>query len=349
MKRQLTPESMPKRKRVTIRDVAKLADVSIGTISRVLNGNATVLPDTRRKVEEAISALGYTPSAIAQSMRRRVTHTVGCVIRDINNPALASFLREAHDVLHDAGYALLITNSEGQREREFELMELLARRQADGIMIGHYSERDEALLALLEECSVPLVLINRASPNSRDAVMTDHCGTIRQATEFLLGLGHRRIALITGQPDLYPARQRIAGLKAGYANCALPFDPSLIRCQSFLPDYGYRQTRDLLASSAPPTAFIAGGIDMLPGVMQAIRDCGLSIPADISLIGSTDSDLAQLATPSITVESWDMREVGRIAASLLLDRLQGATVPEPRRILLPSRLVLRDSCAPPPA
>lgn len=333
-------------RRPTIRDVARAAGVSVGTASRVVNGNARVQPELRRSVQQAINSLGYTPNAIAQSMRFRLTHTIGCVIREINLSALGAFVRAAHDVLDEAGFSLLLSNSEGRRERERELLARLGRRQADGIMIGPYTPITEDFDTFLRQLNIPIVLIDRDQPAWADAVMTDHAKGVRDATEHLYGLGHRRIAIITGNSAIYPARERLRGYEEALRAHGLVPDPALVEASSFLPNNGFRYTSSIIASKHPPTAIIAGGIGMLPGVLQAIRVRGLRIPDDISIIGSGDSELAELHTPSISVQRWDQAEVGRFAAGMLLDRIMRRGDAEPRRVLLPNEFVARESIGP---
>lgn len=333
-------------KRLTIVDVARTAGVSVGTVSRVLNGNTKVRAALRDKVQAAINDLGYAPDAVAQSMRNQTTHTIGCVIREINLSALAAFVRAAHDVLDEAGFSLLLSNSEGRRDRERELLARLSSRRADGIMIGPYSPVTEEFDSFLRRLNVPIVLIDRDSPDWADAVMTDHAKGVRDATEHLLNLGHRRIALITGSATLYPARERIRGYEDALRFRGLEPEPSLIEASSFLPDKGFGYTSAVLASTRPPTAIIAGGIGMLPGVLQAIRVRGLRIPEDISVVGAGDSELSELHTPPISIQRWDQAEVGRFAARLLLDRIRGSADAEPRHVLLPNEFIARESTGP---
>lgn len=330
----------------TIRDVAKSAGVSVGTVSRVLNAHSKVAPELRDKVQKAIAALGYSPNAVAQSMRSRATHTIGCVIREINISALAAFVRAAHDVLDEAGYSLVLSNSEGRRDRERELLQRLSRRQMDGIMIGPYTPITAEFDGFLRDLDVPIVLVDRDEPAWADAVMTNHAQGIRAAVEHLLSLGHRSISLITGEPGLYPARERLRGYQDAFRAAGLKPDPSLIHASSFLPSAGFRLTSSMIASKDRPTAIIAGGIGMLPGVLQAIKVRNLRIPADISVVASGDSDLADLYTPQIALQRWDQAEVGRIAANLLLDRILGRGGSDPRHVLLPNEFLPRESIGP---
>lgn len=333
---------------VTIRDVARVAGVSLGSVSRVLNQHASVTPEVRIKVESAIEQLGYRPNTAAQSMRGRVTRTVGCVIRDINIPGLAAFIRAAHDVFLEAGYALLLTNSEGKRERERQLLSVMAARQTDALLIAHYSERDNALLEQLHDSNIPVVLMDREVPEWADAVQVDHRSAVRRATEMLIHLGHRNIALLTGTEALYPARERIIGFREAHADCSLAVKEDLILTGSFEAAFGFEQTALLLAAPEPPTAIITGGIQMLPGVLRAVRRRRLSIPRDISLIGTLNSSLAELFDPPITVENWDYAEVGRLAARFALERIEAPAGTPPKRIMISSDIIMRASCGPPP-
>lgn len=332
----------------TIRDVAKAAGVSIGTASRVINNKQTVRPEIRTRVQHAIDTLGYRPNAVAQSMRRRTTHMVGCIIREINIPSLAAFVRAAHDVLDDAGFSLLLSNSEGRHDRERELLNRLNSQQSDGIMLGPYSPIDEKFDRFLRSLDAPIVLVDRDEPKWADAVMADHCSASLEATSRLIALGHRRIVLLTGEPVIYPARERVRGYREAFAAAGLPVDDSLIRATSFVATEGFRHASSLLAGEDPPTAIIAGGIDMLPGVLRAIRVRGLSIPDDLSVVGVGDSELAQLYTPAISVERWDQAEIGATAAQLLLNRMAGNRDAPPEHVLLPSEFIQRASIGAPP-
>ena len=333
----------------TIRDVARAASVSIGTASRVINNKESVRPQIRQRVEQAIATLGYRPNAVAQSMRRRSTHIVGCIIREINIPSLAAFVRAAHDVLDAAGFSLLITNSEGLPARERELLNRITDQRADGILLGPYTPIDAKFDAFLRGLDTPMVLVDRDEPGWADAVMADHAAGTYAATRRLLELGHRRILMLTGERDLYPARERLKGYRKAFAEFDLPVDESLVRATGFLAVQGFRHTSSVIGGSNPPTAVIAGGIDMLAGVLRAIRVRGLSVPGDVSVVAAGDSELAELYSPAITIERWDQAEIGRTAAHLLLRRMEHGPDAPPEHILLPTEFIPRASIGVPPA
>lgn len=336
-----------KRERLTIRDVARVAGVSIGSVSRVLNHSGTVGPEVRSKVLQAVEELKFTPSAVAQSMRRRSTLTIGCIVREIVIPALAEFVHSAQAVLDEAGYSLLLSNSEGRREREVELLKRLQQRQIDGIMIGSYTHVDPDFNELLRGLGAPVVVVDRDEPDWADAVMADHAHGIDMATSHLIELGHRRIALITGQPELLPARERIRGYREAFARHGLPVDERMLHVGSFLSADGFRVSSRMLGSRTPPTAIIAGGIDMLPGIIRAVRARALHIPEDISIVGAGQSELAEFHVPRIGIQHWDHGEMGRLAASLLLDRILRRTDAEPQRVLVPTTFTAYGSTAAP--
>ncbi len=333
--------------RTTIRDVAQAAGVALGTASRVINRHAKVAPATRERVEAAIAQLGYAPHQLAQSMRRGSTHTVGIMVRDITVPAFASFVRAAQETLQQAGYVLLITCSENQRERELEILRLLDRRRVDGLIMNTAIEGDPALTAARTAMHLPIVMLERQNVEPADSVLLAHYDGMRQALDHLFGMGHRRVGLVTGNPTVYAGRERIRGYEATHAAHGVPLDRALIRAQDFSGESAFRETVSLLGLPDRPTAIVAGGIAMLEGVLRAIRAHGLRVPEDISLIGNADSELAQLSIPPITIVRWDYARLGEISARLLLDRFSGAAGPAPRSILQPSEFVVRGSCAPP--
>jgi len=339
----------PAPERPTIRQVADAAGVSLGTVSRVLNTHKSVRPETRARVKEAIRSLGYEPDSVAQSLRSRTTRTIGCIIRDITIPTLASFVKGAQDELQAANYALMVANSESRKDRELELLSLFARRRADGLILSLSSEEDQEIVEAVKSFHLPVVLLDREIPRSADSITINHAEGMQHAVEYLLSLGHRRIALITGKADLHPGRQRILGYHRAHEARGMAVDPDLLRSGSFLAEYGFRETSALLSSSDPPTAIISGGMDMLSGVLRAVRTHHARIPEDVSIVACSDCELAQFVTPAISVIYWDWAMVGRFTARILLDRLQGAASPEVRALRLSTELIVRSSCGPPPA
>ncbi len=332
---------------MTIRHVARAAKVAVGTVSRVLNNHVSVRPEVRKRVLEAIRELEYQPDAVAQSMRLRTTRTVACAIRDISIAGFGSFVKAAEEVLRDAGYILLLTNTDEQAEREIELLRTFAKRRVDGVIMTVSDECDDELLRTVQEMRIPLVLMDRDIALGADVVAIDHRGGARAATAHLLELGHRYIALLTGLPAMRPAHERIAGFQEAHRRAGVALRSNLVRSGGFSAEFGFEQLTALLDSDEPPTAVISGGMAMLPGVLQAIAARGLKVPEDISVISGGDSELAELLVPAVTAVRWNNADWGRHSVRLLLDRIERHYDADPRRVTLPTELVQRASCAPP--
>ena len=331
-------------KKPTIRDVARLAGVGVGSVSRVLNKSTSVKAKTRQRVERVIADIGFEPDRIAGSMRRLETFTVGCVIRDFNLPGFSEFLRAAESTFKTAGYTMLLANTEDRKDQEISLLRTLSQRRTDGIIMTVSSEEDPELLDALNHSNMKIVLINRDPKSKQDRLLVDHRNGIVQATKYLLSLGHRDIALLTSSADIYPGRSRIEGFISAMKQSNLPAKKKFIRAGISTVDEAFRETAALLTAEYPPTALIVAGRALLTGAIRAIHNLGLKIGPDLSLISDSDSDFAALTTPAITAVRWDLQQWGRSAAQMLLDRLKGGSHAETRRVILHAELVLRDSC-----
>jgi LacI family transcriptional regulator len=334
--------------RVTVREVAEAAGVSVGTVSRVMNRHGSVHPDICARVEAAVLDLGYAPDVIARSMRLGATHTVACAIRDIATAGFGDFVKAADAALSARGYTLILSNTDERTDREHDLLRTFTTRRVDGIVMTVSDETDARLIGAIAAARVPVVLMDRDVDAPVDVVAIDHRDGARTATAHLLALGHRRIALVTGEPRMRPARERIIGFREAFAAAGLEPPGDLLRTGGFTAAYGHAALSDLLATPERPTAVIAGGMAMLPGVLRAAREAGLRVPRDLSVVAGADTDLASLAEPAVTAVAWDNADWGDRAVRLLFERIaQGAGAP-PRRETVPTRLVLRASCAAPP-
>ncbi len=332
------------RKSATIRDVASTAGVSVGTVSRSLNAPDSVRPVTLAKVRAAITSLGFQPDSRAQNMRRRNTMTIGFVVDDIANPWHASSFKAADAVLREKGYSLYLVNTNGRAVEEATAVDMLQHGRADGLIMTINNEQDPRTLKRLEELRIPSVLLDRDIPLEIDAVLTDHASGITQATQYLIELGHRRIAIITAGNDIRPGRERVRGFVEAFIKRGLPVPTDLIRSQSLSAEFGFREATALLSDPDRPTAIIAAGNRILVGVLRAFQQRGISVPGDVSLIGCDRSDVAMLYPGPITIIDRDVDEIGRTAAQLLLERLERQVDRPAQRIVFPTRLILGGSC-----
>ena len=331
--------------RITIRDVAKAAGVSLGTASRALNRAGRVSEGAIVAVTKAARTLGYEPDAVAQSMRTRSTGAVGLLVSDFSNPLYAHIINAVEARMQAAGYALLLANTHNNAKREKGLIDLFRRRRVDGLILCPCAgESPKMLDELATELAV--VGIDRDLSSTNTGVQVDHFHGAMQATRYLLDLGHTDIALLTPGVTLRPGRERIAGFEDAYRDRGLKPTPRLIRGERSAMEFAFSEALSLMSSPGAPTAFLCLGTRILSGVLQAIRHSGQTIPEEISVIGIGDTDLSRLFSPAITSLTWDLDAVGSAAAELLLKRLDQEEEAEPERVIITTQLVLRESCSP---
>jgi LacI family transcriptional regulator len=319
----------------------------MSSVSRVLSGHPDVSEGMRERVMVAVDRLGYTPDMLAQSLRRRATLSIGFVAGDISNPLMASIVKGAEAELRRGEYSMLLTNSEGDPDRDAEHIRLFEQRRVDGLMLSVAHEGHPETLAALRETETPRVVVDRQLPPDMhaSAVLSDHRSGMRDAVGHLLDLGHRRIGLILGRP-VRPARERLQGLEEAYADRDLP--GTYVVSEGVLsPQHGRDATRRLLEAGEPPTAIITGGNQLLSGTLLELRERGLAVGPDVSVVSCDTISTTELHQPPIAVIRRDTVELGRRAAELLLRLLDGAAAPE--SVTLPTEFVARESCAPPPA
>ncbi|MFP5343847.1 MAG: LacI family DNA-binding transcriptional regulator [Candidatus Limnocylindria bacterium] len=337
-----------RRRRASMREVADLAGVAISSVSRVLSGHPDVSGDMRERVLDAVRQLEYEPDFLAQSLRRGATLSVGWVIGDISNPLMASMTSGAESVLRASGYSMLLMNSENDPKLDAAHIRFFQTRRVDGMILSLASELEPATLEVLGQVDVPIVLVDREVPAdiAASGVRNDHRPGIRAAVEHLVDLGHRRIALITGALDLWPVRERIAGMHDAVAGRGIP-DETITLTGSLSAEHGEAATEEILRMSPRPTAIIAGGNQVLAGCVRALARHDVRIPEDMSFVTCDEVALSELHSPPIASVGRDTVALGRIAAELLLKRITGSN--EPETVVLPTAFTPRASCAPPPA
>jgi len=337
---------------ITIREVAQAAGVSLSSVSRALNGGKHVSARIARDVAAAADRLGYQPDFMARSLRTRSTGMVGCLVSDISNPLNASIVQAAEARLREAGYLLVVASTANDPARERAAAGEFRGRRLDGMLVAPGGDANARTWRELVAAGTPVVILDRdpveeGSDNRWPAVLVDHRAGAKAATRYLIGLGHRRIALLTADARMRPSRERIAGFREVFAEAGIDPAGAQLCIQASPMDFAHGDTLALLRDGSRPTAIIALGTRILAGVLRAARDLDLSVPGDLSVMSVGDTDLAAVHTPAITALRWSLEDVGRAAAELLLQRLRGDVGQAQYRALLPVDLVLRDSCAPP--
>lgn len=326
---------------VTLRDVASEAGVSVKTVSRVVNGETVANEAMAVRVAEVVKRLGYRPNELARSLKGRRSRTIGLVIADVSNPFMATCAQAVEEVAQDHGYALILCDSHADLGTESSYVGLLTQRQVDGLLLVP-AHGYNAHLKAERQAGLPVVAFDRPAEGVQtDTVLVENRAGAREATEHLIWHGHERIAFVGDVRHFYTARKRLEGYKEALE--AENLEP-LHSLDAHSIELGEKATKDFLKAPDPPTAMFAANILTTLGALRAIEDLGLRIPEDIALIGFDDFELAHVLRPRFTLVRQPAAELGRRAAQMLFERLDDGDHTEPRRIILPTELVVRESC-----
>lgn len=311
--------------KVDLRDVARLAGVSLGSASRAINGTGASA-EVRLKVERAVAALGYRPNHAARALRSRLSRTIGCLLPDIGNPLYAEVFRALEDEFRQQGYLLLLANGGNDAQREVDTLAMFTQRGMDGVILAPGSEKDPMLSQALQALPMPAVVFDRELPGDYDSLVIDHAAGIRQAVDRLLALDHRRIALVLWKGDTRPVRRRIQGYRAAFAAANLAVPDLVVQAQGVNAS-AFSEISELLARPSPPSAIIVQGTHMLNSALRAIAARGLRVPKDLSVIAIGDTVFAREYEPAMSVLMIDLVDTARRMASLLFARMTTSDAP----------------------
>jgi LacI family transcriptional regulator len=332
--------------RVTLRDVAQYAGVSVTTVSNVVRGWTYVADDTRLKVQNAIRDLGYSPHPIAQGLRTGQMQTIGFIVPDLANPYFASIVSVAEDVAQEQRYTVIVFNSHEDEAREAECVRRATNRMVDGVLIAQVASGQRSA-PHFKNLPVPVVTIDRIPDDNEGASCTlDNVRVGELATEHLLDLGHRRVAHLAGPLGARPARDRLDGYLATTAARGLDYR-RVIHCgNDWGCDNGYQAMRALLADAETPTAVFASNDRVAIGALHAIHDAGLDAPRDLSIVGVDDIEVSEHLKPALTTVRQPLHEMAHAGIHLLL-KLIREEAPQDANVVLEPSLVVRQSTAPP--
>ena len=332
---------------VTIYDVAERAGVGIATVSRVLNTSPRVREATRQRVLAAIEELNYYPGAAARTLLSGRTRTIGFILcqspnRIFADAFLPEVLRGVGDAVQENGFRVLVHSVEDVSAPQ-AYIRLVREKHTDGIILSGPRSDDQQLPRLKAE-GFPVVLLGQLPGSDIPFVDVDNVGAARQAVNHLLGLGHRRVGMITNAPLAYTAaRDRLAGYRQALEEARISFDEELVRYGDFREESGRAAMNQLLDLAAPPTAvFVASDLVAFGGLV-AIKQRGLTIPDDVALVGFDDVQLAHYVDPPLTTVQLPAYDLGYWAATLLTQLIDDEPV-EKQEILLQTELVVRQSC-----
>ena len=330
--------------RVGIKDIARKAGVSIATVSHAFRNPGRVSDATREKVLSAASEIGYTPNKMAASLRTSRAGAIVAIIPDVGDSFNSEIIKGIEDVARNRGYAVLLGDTQGEEKREREYASMTASRQADGIILmSHRLPFDVPEHGGPPEDMPPL--ISGCEPTGHDWVpnvsIDDRQGGV-DATQHLIDLGHRDIAVITGDINSASTRSRLEGFRAAMDAAGLPINEDWVIYGGYKVDVGEDAAQELLIRKDRPSAIFCFSDEIALGCIHALRRAGFDVPGDISVVGFDDIPFARYFTPSLTTVAQPAEAIGRTCATLLFDTIEG-NPPKNRRFILPHTLVVRDS------
>ncbi|MEZ4633236.1 MAG: LacI family DNA-binding transcriptional regulator [Deinococcales bacterium] len=332
---------MRDKRAVTIFDVARASGVSYSTVSRVLNGFAFVKESTRQKVLNTAEKMGYVANLQARSLAGGKSQVIGLVIPNLDEGYVNSISSGIDEALTKANYDLMIyTNKYG---KEAKYVNSIIHGPSDGLILL-VPLIPSSYLDTLRHKHFPHVLIDQIDPSAQSSsINSSNFQGAYEATSYLISLGHRRIGFIGGIPEIHSAQERLKGYKQALSDHQLAWDESLIQTGNFQHQLAYENSQKLLNLSPPPSAIFASNDLSAFGAMEAIRERGLNIPEDISLIGFDDIPQASISYPKLSTVRQPLKEMGKLAVEMLLAQLEQKQS-QPQQVILTTKLVIRDSC-----
>jgi DNA-binding LacI/PurR family transcriptional regulator len=327
----------------TIKDVAKLAGVHPSTVSRVINNDSRISEKTKDKILLIINKLGYTPNAIARGLKTKRTYTLGMLIPDITNPFFAEIARGAEDTANKNNFNVILCNTDDKLKKERTYLDILKGKRVDALILGTAHIKDKSILEL-EEKKFPFILVSRGIKGlNKNCVIVDDIAGGTMATEYLIKLGHRRIAHIAGPLKVRSAINRLEGYKFALKKYKIKYQEELVEEGDFRITGGYKAMKKLLGLPEPPRAIFAANDLLALGAMQAIQKKKYHIPEDFCIIGFNDISLASFVYPPLTTVRQPMQEMGALAVKMLLKIIEGGEFNQ-KKVVLKPKLIIRESC-----
>jgi len=329
----------------TIRDVAKQAGVAISTASAALNRSAPVSEDVLAKVREAVRAIGYVPHGGAQSLRRGQSRLIGLIVPNVANPHFATVARTIENVCLSAGYLSVVFSSGQDSVRESQILRMMRQQRVAGLVIIPTRSDAEHGDRLRAEIHVPTLLLDMTVEGlGFDVVKLDNVRATRLATDHLIALGHRRIGVLTGISGLVTSEDRLKGYLEAHVTAGIEVDPSLLLKGDYEESIAAASVREAMRRPRPPTALVSCSNMMTLGSLRALRELGLMLPRDVSLVGVDDLDFADLLDPPPTVVRVPIALMADRAIRLLLEELDAKREPSGKLEVFAPQLVERGSC-----
>jgi len=331
---------------VTIKDIARKANVSYATVSRALNNKRGVRESTRHRVLALAAEMSYTPNAIARGLVKKQTHTLGLIIPDITNPFYPEVARGIEDGAADQGFSIFLCNTNWEREREGDYLRLLAEKRVDGIILAPINSEVEAV-ERRPAGKIPVVYVSNAPHGTQHSfVVIDNVLGGFMATEHLIQAGHRSVGFVGSTEDSLTIEERLKGYRRALKKHGLPIEKKYIQLGEFKQESGYRIIRRMIADGDFPRAIFAENDLLALGILQGVKASGLSVPEDVAVVGFDDIPFASFPEVQLTTINQPTYEMGRKAVAILLEQIKGcdgSSPPGTPQIYLEPRLIVRKS------
>jgi LacI family transcriptional regulator len=324
-------------------DIARLAGVSVTTVSHVVNGTRPVSEARSQAVRDAIAKMGYVPDNVVRSMRTTGTRVVGVAMSAMTNPHFGTVLHGIEQAASRAGYSLMLTETHDERHGEMRAVAELLNRHVEAVILAPTAHA-EAAIEHARRRQVPIVLLDRALPGLEvDQIVGENVEPTAELVDHLAAIGHRRIGMVTGRSGLTTTSERVEGFKQGLRRNGLRVRTAHIVSGESSAEGAHLAVLDLMRQGQPPTALVVGNNSMTIGTVRAARELRMSVPGDLAIVSFDDFEWADLFDPRLTVMAQPTEAMGEQAFELVRTRLENPGTP-PRTVVLKPRLIHRDSC-----
>lgn len=330
----------------TVTDVAKLAGVSVSTAARVLSGRGYAAEETRRRVLEAAEELGYVPNQIARSLRTRRTRLIGLLIGDVENSFYSTIARNVESVARQAGYHVVLCNSDDDPATEREYLKLLEGIRVDALIVTPTLKNRQYLTRLMDKDIVIVQMDRRVDGLAADAIVVDNEAGAASAVAYLVEAGHIRIGILTGELVVPTANQRLTGFRRALVEHGIAASEDLIKTGSFHREHAIEDAMELIRRTPAPTAIFAANNILAEAALTALGDQGLRVPGDVSIVAFDDVPWMEMVDPPVTTLRQPIADMARSAAELALRRLREGREGPPSTIVFRTQLIERGSVAP---
>lgn len=328
-------------RKATIYDIAEKANVSISTVSRVFNGNASVSKKTRRKVEKAMEELNYIPNALARSLVNRSSNTIGVVVSDITNPFFTEVIEGIENYLNSQGFTVFLSSSRYGVEKENLYISQMMEKRVDGLIVFNTCSEEASIIGRIKNI-IPVVTVQSALSETDCVNTTDETGAYN-AVDYLIKQGHTKIAFLVYSLENSTVGNRLKGYYNAHRDNGVEINEKYVRYSDFTPYCGYHMTNEILDQMPEVTAIFTYNDHLAVSAYYAIQMKGLRIPDDISIVGYDNIELASLVKPALTTVEQPTYEIGKSAAELVVSRIRDSRKSAHHTVLLPTKLIVRNS------